>query len=198
MPLAEFNDEVLRGLADAKEDSEFRSAGLTGIRVYTSRDGRDGHVYLTKELPGYSATPYTLGVYFLKADLGAEIFRTLNSLIAGLAGLVAAVLLAMLIGKRISKPMAQIAAAASRFTSFRLDEIEVLPRSRIREIDDQAEALNRMRTAMQQFTRYVPRELVARLVRSGDEANRPVEREVTGMFTDICGFTAYSERPGPA
>jgi len=198
VPLSEFPDPVLRGLVQAREDSEFDRAGRSGIRVFNSADGRDGHIYLTKELPGYSATPYTLGVYFLKTDIGQEIFRTLNSLIAGLAGLVAAVLLAMMIGKRISKPMAQIAAAASRFTSFRLDEIEVLPRSRIREIDDQAVALNRMRTAMQQFTRYVPRELVARLVRSGDEANRPVEREVTVMFTDICGFTAYSERLGPA
>lgn len=194
LPISGFPDEVLRKLPSAVEDTEFGRAAETGIRVFASPDGRSGHIFLTKELTGTSATPYTLGVYFRKADIGAEILRTRNSMLAGLAGLIAAVAAAIFLGTRISRPMAQIAETASLFSDFRLHEFTSLPRSRIREIDDQAVALNKMHTAMQQFTRYVPRELVARLMRLGEDANRPVERELTILFTDIADFTGYSER----
>lgn len=194
LPIGEFPDMVLRQFPQAVEENAYAQAAARGIRAFVTRDGRSGHIFLTKQLVGYSARPLTLGVYFAKADLGAEMLRAANSLIVGLAGLIAAVAAAILLGRRISRPMAEVALAAARFSDFRLDDIEPLPRSRIREIDDQAVALNRMRAIVLQFTRYVPRELVARLVRTGEAAGRPVEREVTILFSDIMGFTTLSER----
>lgn len=189
-----FPDEVLRNLPNATENRNYARAAERGIRVFTSRDRLGGHIFLTRRLTGYSAEPFTLGVYFRTADLGAEMLRTVNTMLVGLAGLAAAVVAAILLGRRISRPMSEVAEAAAHFSDFRLDDINPLPRSRIREIDDQAVALNRMRNVLLHFTRYVPRELVARLMRSGEAASHPVEREVTILFSDIMGFTTISER----
>jgi adenylate cyclase len=190
----EFPDEVLRELPTATEDRDYGKAAERGIRVFTSRDAKGGHIFLTRRLTDYSAEPFTLGVYFAATDLGAEMLRAVNSLLVGLAGMLAAVVAAILLGRRISRPMSEVAEAAAHFSDFRLDDINPLPRSRIREIDDQAVALNRMRNILLHFTRYVPRELVARLMRSGESASHPVEREVTILFSDIMGFTTISEQ----
>ena len=70
-----------------------------------------------------------------------------------------------------------------------------LKRSRVLEFDDQATAFNAMLTGLRAFSAYVPRALVAKLVRTGDaDATRPREATVTVMFTDIAGFTSISEQ----
>jgi adenylate cyclase len=194
LPLETIPDSALTAFRrDASREEEFGEAAAQGIKVYASR-GVGGYIYITKELPGYSERPYTLGAYFLKADIGGEVARAFYSLIAGIAGLAAALLGAILLGKRISAPLSRIANTAEKLSDFELEKFEPLPRSRIREIDHQAVALNRMHTAIKEFSKYVPRTLVARLVRSGASAADSVEREVTIMFTDIAGFTTLSER----
>ncbi|MEZ5801282.1 MAG: hypothetical protein R3D29_13480 [Nitratireductor sp.] len=102
-------------------------------------------------MPGYADHPKHSGAYFSKADIGSEIRRAMESMLAGLAGLLAAVLAAILLGKRISLPMVKIAETAGSFSAFRLEDISVLPRSRVTEIDKQALALNRLYTAMRSF-----------------------------------------------
>ena len=49
-----------------------------------------------------------------------------------------------------------------------------------------------MLTGLRAFSAYVPRSLVARLVRTGDaDATQPREAILTVMFTDITGFTTH-------
>nr|MCU0790081.1 adenylate/guanylate cyclase domain-containing protein [Nitratireductor sp.] len=193
IPLDSIPDPALPLFASAVKSDEFAEAAARGISVYNS-SGRGGYVYITKQLPGYASAPYTLGAYFLKADIGTEVSRAMLSLVAGLAGLAAAVIAAILLGKRISAPLTRIANTAELLSQFEIDKIKPLPRSFVREIDHQAVALNRMHTAIREFSRYVPRSLVARLVRVGKDAAQSVEREVTIMFSDIAGFTSLSER----
>ncbi|MCB1458309.1 MAG: hypothetical protein KDJ48_03415 [Nitratireductor sp.] len=194
IPLMAFPDPVLHQFPAARQSDEFERASSQAVKVFETGDGLGGYVFITRELPGYADHPYTLGAYFSKADIGNEIRRAMKSMLAGLAGLLAAVLAAILLGKRISLPMVRIAETAGSFSAFRLEDISVLPRSRVTEIDKQAQALNRLYTAMEEFSRYVPHEIVSSLVRYGPEATKPVEREVTIMFTDIVGFTSISER----
>jgi adenylate cyclase len=193
IPLANVPDRALAQFAQAVKSDEFAEAAARGISVYGTQ-GRGGYVFITKQLPGYASAPYTLGAYFLKADIGSEIARAMLSLGAGLAGLAAAVIAAILLGKRISAPMTRIADTAELLSEFEIDKIKPLPRSYVREIDNQAVALNRMHMAIREFSRYVPRTLVARLVRLGTNATMSVEREVTILFSDIAGFTSLSER----
>ena len=193
IPIDRFPDPALAEFSQATRSDEFRTAEAEGIDVYNS-SGKSGYVFITKPLPGYAQQPYTLGAYFLKADIGAEIFRTIAMMIAGIAFLIVAVTAAIWLGRSISRPMLAISSTAEMLSQFNLDAIEPLPRSRILEIDHQANALNRMTVAMREFSRYVPRPLVARLIRTGAAEGETEEREVTILFTDIVGFTSLSER----
>ncbi|MGI9401094.1 MAG: adenylate/guanylate cyclase domain-containing protein, partial [Rhizobiaceae bacterium] len=178
---------------EANKAERFRKASRSGISVVES-EGRDGNVYITKELTGVSGNSYVLGAYFSKSDVGQQVFRAINTFFVGFAGLILAVIVAYLLGRRISAPMVEIAKTARKLSAFDIDGLEPLPGSRIREIDNQAEALNNVRRAMREFARYVPRPLVERLMRSGEDKIRTVEREITIMFSDIVGFTSLSER----
>lgn len=195
IPLDEFPDKTLQRIAEARpERDNFQAANRQGIEVLVTEGRDDGYMFLTKSLMGSSASPFKLGIYYPKADVGEEILRAIVAMIAGLIGLLMAVIAAVLLGRYLSRPMRQIARTAAQLSDFAIDDISPLPHSRVREVDDQANALNRMNDTLHQFTRYVPRELVARLMRSGTDAGRPVQRDMTVMFTDIVGFTTLSER----
>ena len=191
--LVDFPDEILRSLAGAQPVDEISGDAVKAFHVQ-GNGSRTGHIFLTKEVSMFGAEPFILGAYFSGVELREELRRTLVALAAGVVGLLLAVVAAVFLGKRISSPMSRIAANAAAFSDFRLDDISVLPRSRVREIDDQVVAMNTLGTMMSEFTQYVPRKLVARIISSGVEAKRPVEREITIMFTDIVGFTSISER----
>jgi adenylate cyclase len=193
--LAEYPDPVLRLLKGARPSERFAEASAQGVSVRIS-DGRRGYVFVTKSLSDVGGVPIRIGAYFAKAQIGEEILAATMSLVSGLAALLAAVALAVVLGRQIARPLSGIAGAASALSDFRLEGLGELPPSRIREIDEQAAAFNNLRHALGEFARYVPRQFVARLMRSGDEAKRPVERELTIMFTDIAGFTSMSERLG--
>jgi adenylate cyclase len=66
------------------------------------------------------------------------------------------------------------------------------------EINRMSRAHDHMKTGLRSFGRYVPRQLVAQLMRTGQEARVGGEvREVTVLFTDIVGFTTIVEREEP-
>lgn len=48
------------------------------------------------------------------------------------------------------------------------------------------------------LTRFLPQQVVERVLRVGTEALAPVQREVTILFSDIRGFTAMSENQEPS
>jgi adenylate cyclase len=196
IPLKEFPDPILAQFATASPIEEFADAAEQGVEVLES-GGRDGSIFIVRELPGFQR-PYLLGAYFSKADMGEELFRLIFALIAGLIGLLAAAIVAILLGSALSKPMRAVANRAAQLADLDIENLVPLPHSRIAEIDRQSQALNRLRLAMQEFGRYVPRALVLRLLRSGAEATRAVEREITILFTDLAGFTRLSERMNAA
>ena len=102
---------------------------------------------------------------------------------------------AILLGKRLSRPIQAIAGQATRVADFDLDGVTPLPRSRVLELDDQASAFNAMLIGLRAFSTYIPRSLVAKLVRTGEIGiAEPREAIVTVMFTDIAGFTTLSEQ----
>jgi len=192
-PLKEFPDPALRNIHKATELNN-GSKQKNPITILDSGDHRNGYIFLTKKLGGYASVPYTLGAYFSKYDALDEIIRMMTSALFGLLALVTAIVAAILLARRIAKPMHAISRVAGKFTRFEIDDIDPLPPSRVREINEQVTAINSVRTAMSEFTHYVPKALVSKLVQTGTEASRSIEREVTIMFSDIVGFTRLSEQ----
>lgn len=190
--LKEFPDDAIKAFAIGLND--VGSTNDEGIRIGSATDdNQNDYIYISKDITAMSQQPYALTAYFDAAEIRGELERIKVSIIIGLAAFVLAVALAILFGNRLSNPLRRIATSASQFAHLDLESYKPLPRSPVREIDEQTSAMNAMHTALSEFSQYVPKELVKRLLHSGTEATRSVEREVTVLFTDVAGFTAMSE-----
>jgi adenylate cyclase len=158
--------------------------------------GRD-YVYLYAPLTDYADAPWLVGSYFAEADVAGPFVRLAQAAVAGLFGLVLAVVSAFLFGRVLRRPVNRLGAAASAVRTLDLERVPALHPSWFRELDDAARAFNGMVAALRAFALYVPRRLVTTLIARGEVAALPSEsREVTVLFTDIVGFTARTEQLG--
>lgn len=190
--LHQFPDNAIRAFATGLDS--VGGDNDEGVRIGSTTDENDNdYIFISKDITTMSQHPYALTAYFDAAEIRSELERIVVSIIMGLTAFIVAVALAVWFGNRLSNPLRRIATSASQFANLDLESYKPLPRSPVREIDEQTSAMNAMHTALSQFGQYVPKELVKRLLHSGTEATRSVEREITVMFTDVGGFTAMSE-----
>ena len=200
-PLATFGDPVLAGYGGRKTEAEFGTGRGRDIEVAEIRVERPGRRGTTPTSPSPARSP----AMAISPGRSARISRAVRSVTRssaswgrpclGLRAMVAAVIAAILLGKRLSRPIKAIAGQATRVADFDLDGVTPLPRSRVLELDDQASAFNAMLIGLRAFSTYIPRSLVAKLVRTGEIGiAEPREAIVTVMFTDIAGFTTLSEQ----
>ncbi len=200
--LALFEDPVLRRFGERNKIETFTDAAERGVDVSFldlsgEDDKRHNFVLMTKQTSAFSAEPWTLGLYYPAHAVNEELRRLMLTIVVGLLLLVAAVIAAVLLGHRMAKPVKRITQLAGRVTALDLDNVEYLPASRVREFDTGARAMNQMVNALSAFSTYVPKVLVARLISMGvEETGKPVETDLTVMFTDIAGFTSRSETMG--
>ncbi|MEW9806277.1 adenylate/guanylate cyclase domain-containing protein [Mesorhizobium sp. ZMM04-5] len=202
-PLAAFGDPVLAAYSSRKVDNEFggrraRNVEFAEIKLGDGEDDwwdENSYVAMSRKITGFGEQPWTIGAYFRGSQISGEIERVIGSAMLGLAAMVVAVLVAILLGKRLSRPVQAIAGQAKRIADFDLDDVTPLPRSRIKELDEHASAFNAMLVGLRAFSTYIPRSLVAKLVRTGEIGiAEPRETIVTVMFTDIADFTSLSEQ----
>lgn len=97
----------------------------------------------------------------------------------------------------ISVPVMRLRAMADRITEMNLSPVEAF-QTPFDEIQSLRNSMERMRSALETFVRYVPRELVRDLIQSGEQVEvGGVKRDVTLLFTDIEGFTTLTEKMTP-
>ena len=126
----------------------------------------------------------------------SDILLKRDLLIAGMF-LVAGTLAALLVARLISRSLSRLTADARQIGDLEFTRQEPI-QSHIAEINTLAGALASARDAIRTFALYVPRELVRRIVASGQSvAGSAVRQEVTIIFTDIRDFTTISERHSP-
>ncbi|MEW9808379.1 adenylate/guanylate cyclase domain-containing protein [Mesorhizobium sp. ZMM04-5] len=132
------------------------------------------------------------------ADFTAANVELLRKTLAIAAVLViAGIITAIMVSRRISRALVALAIDAAQIGNLDFDNWKVA-NSLISEINMLARALSSARNAIRTFAVYVPRELVRRIVASGQAAAGAAERrEVTVLFTDIRDFTTISEQHSP-
>ena len=156
-------------------------------------DGTD-FVFVYREIDAYTAVPLVVGAYFESEVVSEELDRLRNSILIGLAAILISVFVAVIVGRRLARPVKRLSAAAQLVSQMNLDGIDDLPSSRVIELDHQSEAFNAMRGALKWFQAYVPRALVNQLIKAGDMTGLESDsRNVTVMFTDIAGYSTISE-----
>jgi adenylate cyclase len=93
----------------------------------------------------------------------------------------------------ITRPVKRLVQEAGKIKDFQLDEV-VGVKSNFTEIRSLNDAFMAMKGGLASFGRYVPTELVRRLIATGREAKLGgAKTRLAIMFTDIVGFTSLSE-----
>lgn len=191
--LAEVGDPLLeRAIGDGGSTEKSRLERSTGIRIVEI--GGEKVALLSRKIQRYGDRPWLVGVHFPAATLTDELTRLRWAAIAGGIVLLISLAVAYMFARYLSKPLGQLALAAQQVQNLRLEGVPQLPSSLFKEITTAAQAFNAMVLGLRWFEIYVPRNLVHRLVRQGDDAVKDsVTRAATVMFTDIVGFTSQSE-----
>jgi len=187
-------DPVLAAMGDELKLGEFERASELGIDVSIIEAADDEYLMMRRVVPGFSDQPLTVGQYYLGATVSREVRRLAGSGFVGLGALVISVLIAIWMGRRVSRPLRNLARQSERVATLSLKDVEPLPRSRVVEMDQVASAFNAMVEGLKAMNTYVPRSLFIKLMRlGGQKAAEARKAELTVLFTDIVGFTALSE-----
>jgi len=192
--VAGFTDPVLSRIWNTETRQDTLDLGFgEDLESFTVEAFQERYVFLVREVGGLGARPIQIGTYFRADEVGVELQRLLRTALIGVGFALLAVIVAQWIGRRIARPIVELSRSASRVGDLDLSQVDDLPGSMFRELDDQARAFNSMLRGLHWFETYVPKTLVKRLVGYGEAGElASVEREVTVMFTDIAGFTSIS------
>ncbi len=187
-------DPVLAAMASEQPIEEFQKAAELGIDVSFVEAEDEEYIMMKASLDGFSDQPWTIGQYYQSATVSREVRRLAGSMFVGFGALVISVLIAFWLGRRVARPLRNLAVQSERVGSLSLNDVEPMPRSRVAEIDQVALAFNSMVEGLKAMNTYVPRSLFIKLMRlGGGDAAKAREAELTILFTDIVGFTALSE-----
>ena len=112
--------------------------------------------------------------------------------LAGILLLVLALVIAGRIAGRLSRPILELADAARRIERLDFSAPVAYRPGLIAEADTALRAFARMGEVLARTQVYLPRRLIQRLLASGADTGASEQREVTVMFCDLEGFTAFA------
>lgn len=132
------------------------------------------------------------------SELSATARALLQRSALAAAAVIAVATLAALAGSLLlSRPLIQIARKTERIRHLDFSDRRPV-QSRIREVVQLSQSIERMRDGLHNFGRYVSRGLVEQIMHSPEATGmRGVRRDVTVMFTDIEGFSRIAEQLRP-
>lgn len=195
----EINDPILAQF-DPRRSIEVRPPGAESepFRQQQVETFGERYVLIYKDAPNRINRPLIVGVYLRLATL-EMVFNPLQRTLFGAAlVIVIAIILALLLGRRIGRPMRDLADATRHLAALDFNGAPELSRSSFAEIDVANRAYNKMRSGLGWFSTYVPKSLVPHLMRpSSSEVLASREVEVSVLFTDIVGFSGIAERLSP-
>ena len=169
-----------------------------GQRMLTLEAGGQTYLAMLSAIPTWVSSREYVAVIAPESDFTGPVaaVRT-RSLLFSLALLLASIPVVAFAARRIVYSLGQISAVSRSIRDLDLDAPFAV-RSHITEVAALAEDMQAMKTALQTFGRYVPRDLVRRLMRSGTGAEPGGQRrEITLLFTDVADFTRITEPLDP-
>jgi len=163
---------------------------VTG-RVFPGDFGMFTAIY--KPVEQGPAQGWIVGTLYRAEDFGAALDQTQIVLYASLVALLVGAVLSFAVGRMLGRPLSRLAQAAAGLRQLDFGASDRLPRSRLAELDDVNRAFNGSVGALNAFAKYVPRQLVSRLIEEGMTDARNIElKEMTIVFTDLAGFTGMA------
>jgi adenylate cyclase len=173
-----------------------RTPGMHGRGYLAVRDPQGRRILATFEAePRYR---FTFGALVPEKEILGPIKRSLQAALGlALVCLAASLAAAHAISRAISRPLAALAREVDRIRTLDLAEVPPIP-TRIVEVERIDASVQNMRKGLRSFRKYVPADLVSRLLHLEKEAVIEGERrELTLFFSDIQDFTRISEQLSP-
>jgi adenylate cyclase len=188
-PLLPVAVEAIRSADSAYEPGEGQPFNTT-----VTRDGKAYQAVITPiSFPGWSLVTVVPESEFL-----GPVQMTIRNLLIGLAVLIvfAGLLSAWLAQRLIGAPLIKVVNEIRHVERFDLDKVRRHP-SRLAEIENLSGAIGDMAQGLAAFRKYIPADLVKRLISDGNGARLGgAVRPMSVMFIDLAGFTGMSERLG--
>ncbi len=192
--LADFGDPVLASIWQTEQRFPLILTLPDDTSGHVVESGGELFVFLFRELRGFTDKHIVVGTYFRNDEVNEELRRLQIAVAVGLLAVVLACVAAVILARLIARPIIRLSVAAARIGELAIGNVGALPLSPFRELNQQAGAFNSMLRALRWFEIYVPKTLVERLIRRGDEgAIQSSEHDITVIFTDIAGFTPFAE-----
>jgi len=166
-------------------------------QAFSMRITRDRSAYAAVLTP-ISFPGWSLVTVVPESEFLGPVQMTLRRLVIGLALLIAIAgfLSAWLSQRLFAAPIIKVVSEIKHVERFDLEKVERHP-SRLTEIENLSGAIADMALGLAAFRKYIPAELVKRLVSEGAEARLGgAVRPMSVMFVDMAGFTGISERMG--
>src|SRR6266702_3049949 len=173
--------------------------------AYDPGSGEPFHAEVTRAGKAYQAvlTPisspgWSLVTVVPESEFLGPVQATIRRLLIGLAALIvcAGVLSAWLAQRLIAAPLIKVVGEIRHVERFDLDKVQRHP-SRLLEIENLSSAIGDMAQGLAAFRKYIPADLVKRLISDGHGARLGgAIRPMSVMFIDLAGFTGMSERLG--
>jgi adenylate cyclase len=175
----------------------WRERGIKPENAFSFQSGDDTWWAGLRAFP-LGARTFWIAVVVPERDFLGEIIRQRNIvLVITGAALVISFFVAVALARGYSRPLAALAAQASRIQRLDLERGESIE-SGLAEVNQLADNQEQMITALQSFSRYVPFELVRELLEIGEVATIGGRlANLTVLFTDIRSFTDIAERMSP-
>ncbi|MGB8398363.1 adenylate/guanylate cyclase domain-containing protein [Bradyrhizobium sp.] len=174
-------------------------------RAYDPGEGQAFHAQVTREGRAYQAvlTPISFPGWSLvtvvpESEFLGPVQATIRKLLIGLAVLIAiaGLLSAWLAQRLIAAPLLKVVNEIRHVERFDLDKVQRYS-SRLTEIENLSGAIGDMAQGLAAFRKYIPADLVKRLIGDGTGARLGgAVRPMSVMFIDLAGFTGMSERLG--
>lgn len=204
LKIEELGDMVLTRIWAPDDEQPFFSDAMTQTQVSGVYWGDDYYLYLYREHNRYGLSDWTIGAYVNTTIYGGSQIQQLNNaLLASLLILIVAIVAAIILGRKISKPIKAIDEAAHVVESGSLENVPVLQGSNIRELNDASVAFNNMVTGLNErkliretLGRFVPEKVASSLLAGGGQIE-PLQTNATILFCDIESFTQLTESLGP-
>lgn len=168
-----------------------------GAQPFNTTVMRDGKAYKTVLTP-ISFPGWSLATVVPESEFLGPVQETIRKLLMGLAVLIvfAGLLSAWLAQRLIAAPLIKVVGEIRHVERFDLDQVRRHP-SRLSEIENLSGAIGDMAQGLAAFRKYIPADLVRRLVGDGNGARLGgAVRPMSVMFIDLAGFTGMSERMG--
>jgi adenylate cyclase len=206
-PIAVPDDEADE-LHPLKLDHPLFPVAVDAIRnagAYQPGEGEPFHTKVTRDGKPYQAvlTPISFPGWSLvtvvpESEFLGPVQMTIRNLLIGLAVLIigAGLLSAWLAQRLIAAPLIRVVNEIRHVERFDLDRVQRHP-SRLAEIENLSGAIGDMAQGLAAFRKYIPADLVRRLISDGNGARLGgAIRPMSVMFIDLAGFTGLSERLG--